>query len=259
MNTETPPTRKPVAEPAAQQKDGNPEKSGAPSVRSVAGLLVIASLFALVGGSLDAYTYLTHDHVFSTAESGNVILFGVYASGGDWARALPYLPPIGAFILGTAVARLLGVQTEKHTFRATLICQGMEGALLIALTVVGADLPGRWVVPAIAFCAALQSVSFNALGPWKFNDAMTTSNLRQATSAVILMLRGKDREKNAGQAIVSCTVFACFLSGALLGGLYTRWEPRHALGPSAILVVLGFLLTWRQRLLYRQHPPPAKG
>ena len=262
MNTQTPPTRKPDAEPAAkpaaQHQASNCEESDTPSVRSVAGLLAIASLFALVGGSLDAYTYLTHDHVFSTAESGNVILFGVFASGGDWARALLYLPPIGAFVLGTAVARLLGVQTKKHTFRATLICQVLEGALLLVLAVVGAKLSSRWVVPAIAFCAALQSVSFNALGPWKFNDAMTTSNLRQATSAVIFTLMGKDRKKNAGQAIVSATVFACFLSGALLGGLYTRWDPRHALGPSVVLVLLGLLLTWRQRLLYHQHTSPAK-
>ena len=233
-----------------QGKD-QPEGS-APSLRSVAGLFVIACVFALAGGSLDAYTYLTHDHVFSTAESGNVVQFGVYASGGDWAHAVHFLPPIGAFVLGTAVARLLGAQAKKHTFRATLICQGLEGTVLFFLAVFGAGLSGQWIVPLIAFCAALQNTSFSALGPWTFNNAMTTGNLRHGTSSAIFWLMGRDREKNRGQAIVSYTVMTCFLLGGLFGGLYTRYDARHALAPGFVLILAGFALTWRQRLLLKQ-------
>ncbi len=250
---QTDPSLKPEAACAPQRPVDKNSEAGTPSIRSVAGLLAIGCLFALVGGSLDAYTYLTHDHVFSTAISGDVVLFGVYASGQDWAHTVRYLPPIGAFVLGTAVARLLGVQTKKHTFRATLICQGLEGTVLFFLTLFGANLSSQWVVPLIAFCAALQNTSFGALGPWTFNDAMTTGNLRNGTSAMIFWLMGRDREKNRGQAIVSFTVFACFLSGALLGGLYTRYDQRHALAPGVVLVLFGFVLTWRQRFLYKQH------
>ena len=213
---------------------------------------MIGSLFALAGGSLDAYSYLTHDHVFSTAESGNVVQFGVYASGNDWAHALRFLPPIGAFVLGTAIARLLGVQTKKHTFRATLICQGLEGTVLFILALYGANLSSQWVVPLIAFCAALQNTSFGALGPWKFNNAMTTGNLRDGTSAIVFWILGRDPEKNRGQAVVSFTIFACFLAGALFGGLYTRYDQRHALTPTVVLIFVGFVLTWRQRFLYRE-------
>ncbi len=256
MPTDTP--LKPQAAIAPQRPDQQKSETGTPSIRSVAGLLVIGCVFALVGGSLDAYTYLTHNHVFSTAESGNVVLFGVYASGGDWARAVHYLPPIGAFVLGTAAARLLGVQTKKHTFRATLICQGLEGTVLFSLALLGANLSSQWLVPLIAFCAALQNTSFGALGPWTFNDAMTTGNLRNGTSAILFWLMGRDREKNRGQAIVSFTIFACFLSGALLGGLYTRHDQRHALAPSVVLVWFGFTLTWRQRFLYKQRDQLTK-
>ncbi len=164
-----------------------------------------------------------------------------------------FLPPIGAFVVGTAVARLLGVQTKKHTFRATLLCQGLEGAVLFILTLFGANLSSQWVIPLIAFCAALQNASFGALGPWKFNNAMTTGNLRNGTSSVVFLMMGRDVEKNRGQAVVSFTIFICFLASALLGGLYTRHDQRHALAPTVALVLVGFVLTWRQRLLYRQH------
>ena len=266
MNTPILPSIKPDAAPTAQRPDehqNKPDESSSkdpnsdqpkidtPSIRSVAGLFLVASLFALAGGSLDAYSYLTHDHVFSTAVSGDVIQFGVYGSGRDWTHAMRFLPPIGAFVVGTAVARLLGVQTKKHTFRATLLCRGLEGVVLFLLTLFGANLSSQWVVPLIAFCAALQNTSFGALGPWKFNDAMTTGNLRNATSSVVFLMMGRDIEKNRGQAVVSFTIFVCFLAGALFGGLYTRHDQRHALAPTVVLVLVGFVLTWRQRLLYQ--------
>ncbi len=247
----------PASGPASHGGSEKPADGSNDSLRPVAGLFIIAALFALVGGSLDAYSYLTHDHVFSTAESGNVVLFGVYASGHNWRHALQCVPPIGAFALGIAFARLLGTKTRKHTFRATLICQGLEGTVLFLLALFGDDLSGGWVVPLLAFSAALQNASFEALGPWKFNDAMTTGNLRNGTTAVVFWLLNRDRPKNSGQAIVSFTILICFLLGALLGGLYTRFDPKHALGPGFVLVLVGFVLTWRQRKLSLKRDPPA--
>ncbi len=255
MNARPQSLLKPDAAREGQLPADHPPENSTPALRSVGGLLTIGMLFALAGGSLDAYSYLTHDHVFSTAESGNIVQFGVQASGGNWARAAHFLPPVGAFAVGTAMARLLGVQTKKHTFRATLICQGLEGAVLLILALFGAGLSGQWVVPLIAFCAALQNTSFSALGPWTFNDAMTTGNLRQGTSSLMLWMMGKEREKNRGQAIVSFTMLACFLLGALLGGLYTRYDARHGLVPAVMLIAVGFALTWRQRMIYRLNPP----
>ena len=43
------------------------------------GLLRIACLFAVVGGYLDAYSYLAHGHVFANAQTGNVVFLAVEA------------------------------------------------------------------------------------------------------------------------------------------------------------------------------------
>lgn len=80
-------------------------------------------------------------------------------------------------------------------------------------------------------------------------------NLRHGTSSLVLWCMGKDREKNRGQAIVSFTIFACYLLGAFLGGLYTRYDTRHALAPAVVLIAGGFILTWRQRLISQAVPP----
>ena len=217
------------------------------TIRQVAGLLVIACVFAAAGGYLDAYAYLAHGHVFANAQTGNVVFFAVFASGRRWKDALRHLPPIAAFILGVGIARLLGVRTQKRYFKPTLVCQAIELGVLCLLGIFSPHLPDPVVVPIISFVAALQNTSFGAIGPWTFASAMTTGNISNATSGFVMWAIGRDRGENRGRAIISSCASLSFLLGALVGGLGTRMHERYALLPCAGIVLIGFLLTWRQR------------
>jgi uncharacterized membrane protein YoaK (UPF0700 family) len=216
-------------------------------LRSFRSLLIIACVFAVAGGYLDAYSYLAHGHVFANAQTGNVVFFSVYASAGQWAQAVRYLPPIAAFALGVSTAQLLGVRPEKRTFRATLLCEIFELAILTALTFVGSYISDRWIVPIISFVAAIQNTSFGKVGPWSFNSAMTTGNIRDAASGFVLWIAGRDPAKNRGRAIALGLICTSFLIGGFSGASYTRLNRTHALGPCAALVAIGVLFTWRER------------
>jgi uncharacterized membrane protein YoaK (UPF0700 family) len=215
-------------------------------LQHIAGLLVIACVFAMAGGYMDAYAYLAHGHVFANAQTGNVVLFSVFASGGQWAQATRHLPPIAAFALGVAAAKLLGVRLQKRAFRATLICQAFELVTLAVLALVGARLPDACVVPMISIVAAIQFTSFRSIGLWSFNSAMITANLREAISGLVLWRAGREATENRDKAIALSLISLFFLLGALCGGFYTRLE-KHALAPCVAIVTAGFLLTWRKR------------
>ena len=141
-----------------------------------------------------------------------------------------------AFVLGTATANLLGVRAHKRSFRATLLWQASELLVLIGLAVGGGLLPNACVVPIISFIAALQNTSFGKLGPYSFNSAMTTGNLRDATTGLVLWIKGREPAENHGKAITLGWICLSFLAGALCGGSYTRYDSKHALllcaGPS---------------------------
>ena len=211
------------------------------------GLRTIASLFAVVGGYMDAYSYLAHGHVFANAQTGNFVLLGLFAAGGHWRAAARHIPPIFAFALGVVAAQLVGVKEEKRTYRATLICQGIELAVLTLLACFGARIADPLVVPLISFVAAIQITRFGKLGPWAFNSAMSTRNLRLAAESTTLWLRGQNPEKHRGQMVTSTLACLFFLAGAYAGGMFTRFEPRFALAPCVGLVAVGILLTWRER------------
>jgi uncharacterized membrane protein YoaK (UPF0700 family) len=231
------------------QLPSNPGDSNAcvKELRDASGLLVIACVFAMAGGYMDAYAYLAHGHVFANAQTGNVVLFSVFASGGQWAQAARHLPPIAAFALGVAAAKLLGVRPQKRAFRATLICQALELVTLAVLAIVEARLPDACVVPMISFVAAIQFTSFRSIGSWSFNSAMITSNLREAISGLVLWRVGREATENRDKAIALSLISLFFLLGALCGGIYTRLEEKHALAPCVAIVGAGFLLTWRKR------------
>jgi Protein of unknown function (DUF1275) len=68
------------------------------------------------------------------------------------------------------------------------------------------------------FSTALQNTSFSNTGPWQFNSAMTTSNLRNAVSGWVQLALGETDPKLRGEAIVGSVILLCFAAGALLGG-----------------------------------------
>ena len=80
-------------------------------------------------------------------------------------------------------------------------------------------------MPLIAFSAALQNTSFSSIGPWQFNSAMTTSNLRNAVSGWVQLALGETDPKLWGEAIVGSVILLCFAAGALLGGVCTLRLP----------------------------------
>lgn len=210
-------------------------------------MLAIASLFATVGGFLDAYSYLARGHVFANAQTGNVVLFGLRAVGAHWTSAWKTLPPILGYMCGVAVASLLRVRTQKQTFRATLICQALELLVLLVLVFLGRFVPDVCAVPLIAFSAALQNTSFSNIGPWQFNSAMTTSNLRSAVSGWVQVALGETDPKVWGEAIVGSVILLCFAAGALLGGACTPRLLAYPLLPAVMLAAAGTLLTMRER------------
>ena len=68
---------------------------------------LLGLLLAVVGGFLDAYTYLCRGRVFANAQTGNIVLLGVNLTEQNWNRTFYYLMPIFAFVLGILVCEII--------------------------------------------------------------------------------------------------------------------------------------------------------
>jgi uncharacterized membrane protein YoaK (UPF0700 family) len=206
---------------------------------------------AIAGGFLDAFTYIAHGGVFANAQTGNVVLLGVFAAAGDWLGAVRHVLPILAFFVGVGVAERVG---DPPVGRRLQRPQRFALVLEIAVLAVVGALPGSFsntiVILAVAFVAALQSTMFGRIGEWSLNTTMTTGNLRTAAASAYRVLLRRDRDASA-QAVAFGTVCIAFLLGAGLGALLTRWLHNHAAW--GVCVLLSALL-----LLFKpDEPRPA--
>lgn len=64
-------------------------------------------ILAISGGFMDAYSYIQRGEVFANAQTGNMLLMGVYFSEGNVHQGINYLVPVLSFAIGIALADLV--------------------------------------------------------------------------------------------------------------------------------------------------------
>ena len=118
---------------------------------------ILCALLAIVGGFIDAYTYIARGGVFAFAQTGNLIFFGINLSEGNLKEVIYYAIPICTFIIGVMLAELIRSKTKGFT--KTHWRQIVIGIEIIILCIVAFIPVGDWNVVAnvlITFICALQ-------------------------------------------------------------------------------------------------------
>lgn len=217
-------------------------------------------LLALVGGGLDAYTFISRGGVFANAQTGNVVLLGVEAVGGQWKQALLHIPPIIAFVLGVVVAESLKrprvAAKVGWSARSTLV---LEIVVLVGVGLLPSGSANTAATVLVAFTASLQVATFRKLVDTAYSTAMTTGNLRTATQSTYLAFVDRDRHA-ARRARQFFAIIGAFLTGAFGGGLLTHMEGIRAVWALAGLLALGLaLFVYDERIAARSRRPPEAG
>ncbi len=199
-------------------------------------------LLAIVGGFLDAYTFIGRGGVFANAQTGNVVLMGIEAATGEWGKAVLYAVPILAFIVGVVVAETIK-KPSMHLFvpdaeRAVLI---LEIAVLFIIGFIPYTSPNIIVTVAISFVSAVQVSSFRKLVGSPYNTTMITGNLRSAIHEIYAAVTKNDQE-SALQAVRFTAINLSFLAGAILGGLLTSFIGVKAVWIAVIVLICSVIL-----------------
>jgi uncharacterized membrane protein YoaK (UPF0700 family) len=194
---------------------------------------------AVVGGFLDAYTYVAHEGVFANAQTGNVVFVAIDLAHGRWEAAARYLPIIAAFVLGLVAAEMLAARRHRRLLHdPTRIVLAAEILVLAAVAAAPATTPHLLATTAVAFVAALQVTTFRLVRETSYSTTMTTGNLRSLVTATYEWLSGYDRTQRTVAARLALIVLA-FTGGAALGALASGPD---ALGTHAPVVVVAVLL-----------------
>ena len=207
---------------------------------------LVGALLTAAGGLMDAYTYLSRGGVFANAETGNMVLLGIYLTQGQWRKAAGYLFPILAFALGVLAAEFI---REHHRGGPRFHWRHTVLLAEIAVVCAVAFLPrGEWDPLAnvlVAFICALQVETFRKVRGNPFATTMCTGNLRSGTEAIYHGLTGGKRE-SLEKGLCYYAIIACFIAGAALGVFLARLAPQRAVLGAAGLQLAAFGLMCRK-------------
>lgn len=200
-------------------------------------------LLAIVGGFLDAYTFIDRGGVFANAQTGNIVLFGVYAAQGEWRQALIHVPPIAAFVVGVIVTEMIkNKSTHFFTLKWERIILILEIIVLFIVGFIPETIPDDVVNVTIAFVASIQVSSFRKLVDSPYATTMSTGNLRSASYAAYVAFTQKDHSA-AIRAIRYFTIIFTFLFGAFLGGIFTLKIGVKAIWGAAMILVFAVIVS----------------
>lgn len=200
----------------------------------------LSALLTIVGGFLDAYTYICRGGVFANAQTGNIVLLGLSVAERRWSTAVRYLLPILSFAVGVILAEMIRERYRRmpqsevgmHWRQIVILAE-------IVLLAMVAFLPQRMntLVDAVISCVcALQVHSFRKVRGSAFATTMCTGNLRSGTEQLMIWLRSRDA-KAGRRAGIYGAILLLFSIGAVLGGISAA-----KLGEKSILLCCILLL-----------------
>lgn len=204
--------------------------------------LQIAGLLALVGGYLEAYTWIIH-HVFANAQGANLVFLWVYMTSGEWETAMRYVPPLLAFAAGVILACWLRWIVPK---RAAQISTFTEIVFLFIVAILHNRLPQVAGTLGLSLVAAFQTVSFPRVEGMNYSSVMVTSNFRQVIEGLFAVLAGSTVARPFRRSYVFGAMCIAFGLGAALGAFVTKVAPAYSLIiPVALLLTVLLLCEHR--------------
>lgn len=200
----------------------------------------LAALLALVGGFLDAYTYICRGEVFSNAQTGNIVLVGLALAENNFKNAIYHVLPVIAFILGVIITETIKRKVKfKETFiHWRQIVIGAEIIILFAIAFIPMGVYDGLVNISISLICAMQVEAFRKVNGTTLSTTMCTGNLRTGTEQVYKAIIEKSKDK-VRVAVQAYGVVIFFGIGAAIGGVLTKlYMEKSILIASGILLIV---------------------
>ena len=122
----------------------------------------------MVGGFMDAYTFVTRGKVLANAQTGNVVYLAINLQRGDFGKAFNYFMPILVFTFGILFTEFIRVKFEKHRiFRWQQIVIFYQVIIMFFISFIPS---GNWNIVVnmiMSFIAAIQYQDLEKLGDWQ--------------------------------------------------------------------------------------------
>lgn len=206
--------------------------------------LELGVLLALSGGFMDAYSYIERGEVFANAQTGNMILMGLYFWEGNYSESLNYIVPVICFVIGIALADIVRIRGAKR-FHWRQISVLVEAIILMCVAFIphSMDLLANSMT---SLACGIQVESFRKIHGNGIATTMCIGNLRSGTENLCHFLRNRDKGCIEKTFIYYGIIFF-FILGAIIGNFFVKIFHQKSIIICSILLFISFIFMFIDR------------
>lgn len=209
--------------------------------KQISETLLVGTILAMVGGFLDAYTYICRGGVFANAQTGNIVLVGIKMAQADYRGGFYHLIPVFSFLVGIVVAEYIRrkfKENKKIHWRQVIIAFETVVLALIAFIPNANDVVANILV---SFVCSIQVQSFRKIHGNIYTTTMCTGNLRSATESLYEYKASKNRS-DLIKSLQYYVIIAFFILGATIGTLLTGVFGNKTIYFACVLLAVVFVM-----------------
>lgn len=193
---------------------------------------------AMVGGFMDAYTYINRGNVFATGQTGNLVLLGLHFTDQNYYGAFKVLVPIIFFWIGVFASQHLQnkiISKNKEHFQSYILL--FEILILFLVGLLPLTIPNVFANATIAFVSALQFCSFRTLVNGPFASVFCTGNMRSCAELYYkgLVLKNKESLKSANRYAL---IILFFLFGGMISAVFSQYLSVKTIWIACVLLLI---------------------
>lgn len=180
-------------------------------VHRVCESLPVGMMLCVIGGCLDADSFLLHGHVFAGLQTGNLVLLGAGYSQLNKFQILKYLAAITSFICGLILTRIFQDHDRKIKRSFSLDAVIIEMTLLLAAVLSSAIVSDYTMIAIMSFVSGVQLQAFPRINGHPFTPLMMMGHMKKTVN---FMDKG-----DHPRVIANVSSLVSFWIGAIVTGL----------------------------------------
>lgn len=182
----------------------------------------IFAVLIFVGGFYGAFTYSIRGGIFCNAQTANFVLFAMAIGNGELKKALYYLIPMGAYLLGAIISEALPKPMKKlKLIRWDTFLIGFEIIVVIFLGFLPESAPYQISQIAINFICSMQYNTFRQAQGVSMATTFCTNHIRQVGVFIVKAVSGREKA-SIKRVLHHMGMLVCFVIGGILSTIFCK-------------------------------------
>lgn len=173
-------------------------------------------LLMFVGGFLGAFTYTCRGGVFCNAQTANFVLMSMAIGTGQFSKALYYLVPMSAYLIGSILSEALpNPLKKKEIIRWDTLLIGIEIIVIFSLGCLPESAPFQITQIAVNLIMSMQYNTFRQARGVPMATTFCTNHVRQVGIFFYKSIHHPDRILYRKRLIIHLGMLSMFVLGGI--------------------------------------------